>query len=192
MVISDCTRGELIKPSIKSGGLSFTVENTLNENAAISDSIKNKMRYAPYPTSGMVTTFEPVSYYVAQAKGKNGVQVPSLHRLPTQTESTLPANVGLWKASGDVIIEGVERFQVRFFTEGASEGTSLGPYTSAEVTAANKWLSLVAVRVEVTLVSDDDSIRTESTTQTVGGSSVTDKKIRLTTSFTVGLRNPKV
>ncbi|HQA35687.1 MAG TPA: prepilin-type N-terminal cleavage/methylation domain-containing protein, partial [Casimicrobium huifangae] len=31
MVISDCTRGELIKPTIKSGGLVFSVANTLND-----------------------------------------------------------------------------------------------------------------------------------------------------------------
>ena len=30
-VISDCTRGELIKPTIKSGGLVFSVVNTLND-----------------------------------------------------------------------------------------------------------------------------------------------------------------
>ena len=193
LVISDCTRGELIKPTVGSGGLSFSVANTLNENTAISDPFKDELKYPEnYTTAAMVTTFEPVSYYVALAKGKNGVQVPSLHRLVIQTNSTVPANVGLWKTSGDVIVEGVERFQVRFYTEGASEGTSAGPFTAAEVTTAGKWLSLVAVQVELTMVSDDDSVRTDSTTQTVGGSAVTDKKLRLTTSFSVGVRNPKV
>ena len=193
LVISDCTRGELIKPTVRSGGLSFSVDNTLNENTAISDPFKNELKYPEnYTTAAMVTTFEPVSYYIALAKGKNGVQVPSLHRLVTQTDSTVPANVGLWKTSGDVIVEGVERLQVRFYTEGASDGTSAGPFTAAQVTTAGNWLSLVAVQVELTMVSDDDSVRTDSTTQTVGGSAVTDKKLRLTTSFSVGVRNPKV
>lgn len=192
LVISDCTRGELIKPTVKTGAVTFSVANTLNENAAISDPIKNTLRYGPYPTASMVTTFEPVSYYVALAKGKNGVQVPSLHRLVTQTDSLIPANVGLWKAAGDVLIEGVERLQIRFFTEGASAGSSTGPFTAAEVTAAGKWLAIASVRVELTLASDDDGVRTSATTQTVGGTTVTDNKIRLTTAFTVGVRNPKV
>jgi len=191
MVISDCTRGEIVKPTVQSNGIKFSVANTLNENTAVADTIKNVMRYAPYPSAAMVTTFEPVSYYIALAKGKNGLQVPSLHRLGTQTDSLVPANVGLWKTSGDVIIEGVESFQVRFFTEGATEGSSLGPFTATQVTTATKWLSVTAVQVNLTLVSDDDSVRTDSTTQTVGGNTVTDKKIRLTTSFSVGVRNPK-
>lgn len=191
LVISDCTRGEIIKPTVGSGGLSFSVANTLNENAAISDSIKNVMRYAPYTTAATVTTFEPVSYYIALAKGKNGAQVPSLHRLVTQADSLVPANVGLWKASGDVIVEGVERLRMRYFTQGASDGTSAGPYTATQVTTAGTWNSLVAVQVELTFVSDDDNVRTQATTQSVGGSSVTDSKIRLTSSFTVNIRNPK-
>ena len=191
LVISDCTRGEIIKPTVGSGGLSFSVANTLNENAAISDSIKNVMRYAPYTTAATVTTFEPVSYYIALAKGKNGAQVPSLHRLVTQADSLVPANVGLWKSSGDVIVEGVERLQMRYFTQGASDGTSAGPYTATQVTTAGTWNSLVAVQVELTFVSDDDNVRTQATTQSVGGSSVTDSKIRLTSSFTVNIRNPK-
>ena len=191
LVISDCTRGEIIKPTVGSGGLSFSVANTLNENAAISDSIKNVMRYSPYTTAATVTTFEPVSYYIALGKGKNGAQVPSLHRLVTQADSLVPANVGLWKASGDVIVEGVERLRMRYFTQGASDGTSAGPYTATQVTTAGTWNSLVAVQVELTFVSDDDNVRTQATTQSVGGSSVTDSKIRLTSSFTVNIRNPK-
>ena len=191
IVISDCTRGEIIKPTVRTGAVTFSVANTLNQNAAITDPIKDILRYAPYPSASMVTTFEPVSYYVALAKGKNGSQVPSLHRLVTQTDSLIPANVGLWKASGDVIIEGVERFQLRYFAQGAAEGSSAGPFTAAEVSAANKWLLITAVQVDLTLVGDDDGIRTESSTQTVGGTSVTDKKIRLVTSFSASVRNPK-
>ncbi|MFO1342830.1 MAG: PilW family protein [Burkholderiales bacterium] len=192
MVISDCTRGELIKPTIKSGGLVFSVANTLNDNTANPDANRDKLRYASsYGTSAIVTTFEPVSFYIAPAKGKNGAMVPSLHRLVTQADSSVPANAGRWKTSGDVVVEGVERMQLQYFTAGATDGTSDGPYTASQVTAAGTWRSVVAVQVTLGFVSDDDSIRTASTTQTVGGSAVTDNKIRLTSSFTVSIRNTK-
>lgn len=191
MVISDCTRGELIKPTVASSGAEFNVAIAYNKNTAAADSNIIPLRYAPYPAASMVTTFEPVTYYVAEAKGKNGAVVPSLYRLTTQTNSTVLTEVGLWNASGDVIIEGVERLQVRYYTDDGSGGSSAGPFTATEVSAAGKWASIASVRVELTLVSDDDRVRTDSTTQTVGGTSVTDNKIRLTTAFTVGIRNPK-
>lgn len=193
MVISNCTTGEIIKPTIRLGGTRFVVDNTLNENEnGTKDAFVGKLHFGQdYGVASMLTTFEPVTYYVAESKGKDGVLVPSLHRLGVQ-RSRASANNGLWATSGgSVVVEGIERLQIRYFIQGASEGTSNGPLTAAAVTAASAWRSLVAVQVEFTVVSDDDGLRTATTTQTVGGNSVTDRKLRLTSSFTVNVRVPK-
>ena len=39
------------------------------------------------------------------------------------------ANAGRWKTSGDVVVEGVERMQLQYFTAGATDGTSDGRFT---------------------------------------------------------------
>jgi type IV pilus assembly protein PilW len=191
LVISNCTRGEIIKPDTV-GGITFSLDGTYNQNRVAADAtVDGKLRYAPYETGSMVTTFEPAYYYVALAKGSEGRLVPSLHRLKTHWKSADIDEIGAWDDNGEVVMQGVERLQVRFYVAGATDGSSLGPYTSAEVTTNGKWLSVVAVEVELTMVSDDNNMRTLQTTQTVGGNSLTDNRIRLTTSFTVNVRNPK-
>jgi Tfp pilus assembly protein PilW len=194
MVISNCEKGEIIKPTIELAGTQFNVANNLNRNLNGSDTLTgHRLRYdSEYDESSMVTIFDPVTYYVAPAPGKNGTAVPSLRRMVTMWDTPTSAQIGLWNsAGGDVVVEGVEQMQIRYFAEGASANTSLGPFTAAEMTAGSRWLSLVAVRVDLTLVGDDDNVRTTTTTQTVGTNSVTDAKIRLATSFTVNLRVPK-
>jgi type IV pilus assembly protein PilW len=196
LVISSCKRGEIVKPTIKNGGLLFSVDNTLNKNnkATVVDTLgeENTLRYATdYGPSGMVTTFEPVSYYIALAKGPEGRSVPSLHRLTTKWDTDDDREVGKWKDSGDVVIHGVERLQLGFMTEGTTEGTSRGPFKASQVAANGGWHAVNAVIVELTMVSDQDNVRTEQTTQTVGGTSTTDSRLRLTTSFTVNIRNPR-
>jgi type IV pilus assembly protein PilW len=193
LVVSNCTRGEIVKAKISSGGTAFSVDTNLNKNAVgTSDPlVEKRFRYAPFEAASMVTAFEPVTYYIAPALGKNGVSVPSLYRLGTRWRGAADTDNGSWSTVGNVVMEGVERLQVRYFVEGATEGSSDGPFTAAQVSAASKWLSMVAVQVELTTVSDDNNIRTLQTTQTVGGTALTDNKIRLTTSFTVNIRNPK-
>lgn len=192
LVISNCTRGELIKPTILDAGLRFSVDNTLNTNTAstVSDPlVENRLR-GSYNTNSMIATFEPVSYYVALATGANGVQVPSLKRMVMTWNTSTPGNVGRWDNSPDVLIEGVEQFGVSYFIAGATDGTSSGPFTATQVSAASGWTSVVAVQINLTMVGDDDGVRTTQTTQTVGGTTITDQKIRLNTSFTVNIRNP--
>lgn len=192
MVISSCSHAEIIKPTIRSGGLSFSVANTFNKNeaATVADTFseENTLRQAAtYNNLSTVTTFEPVTYFVGLAKGSNGRDVPSLHRGTIIHNSSTDTSVGRWDTP-DVVVEGVESLRFRYLRP--ERGGALE--TAAEITAANAWAEVSGVHVDVTLVSDSDGVRTEETTQTVGGTSVTDRRLRLTTSFVIQLRNPRV
>ncbi len=193
MVISNCAFSEIIKPTIRDGGLEFSVANATNENTAatFTDTFaeQNTLTKADYYNElSTVTTFEPVSYFVGLAKGANGAQVPSLHRVSIVQNSPTPGNNGLWDTTPDVVVEGVERLLIRYLRP--DRGGALE--TAAEITAAGAWAQVSGVQIDVTVVSDDNNVRTESTTQTVGTATTTDNRLRLTTSFVVQLRNPRV
>jgi type IV pilus assembly protein PilW len=193
MVISNCAYSEIIKPTIRNGGLEFSVANKTNENTAATyaDTFaeQNTLTKADYYNElSTLTTFEPVSYFVGLAKGSNGVQVPSLHRVSIVQNSATSSNNGLWDTTPDVVVEGVERLQIRYLRP--DRGGALE--TAAEITAAGAWAQVSGVQIDVTVVSDENSVRTESTTQTVGATSVTDNRLRLTSTFVVQLRNPRV
>lgn len=190
MVISNCTRGEVIKVSVKSDGKLFETD-LVNDNEVAKENIHELRYYDGYDTKAIVTTFEPYSYYIAPAKGKDGALVPSLHRLSINQDSPTLSVVGSWNTTGQVLIEGVEAMTVRYFIQGTDEGTSLGPFTASEVTGKDAWRNVMAVRVDLTFVTDDDSVATSSSTQTVGGTTVTDRKLRLNTSFTTTVRNAR-
>lgn len=192
MVIASCSHAEIIKPTIRNGGLSFSVANAFNKNeaATVADTFseENTLRQAStYNNLSTVTTFEPVTYFVGLAKGSNGRDVPSLHRGTIIQSSATDTSVGRWDTP-DVVVEGVESLRFRYLRP--ERGGALE--TAAEITAANAWAEVSGVQVDVTLVSDSDGVRTEETTQTVGGTSVTDRRLRLNTSFVIQLRNPRV
>jgi type IV pilus assembly protein PilW len=191
MVLSNCATAEIVKPTIRDGGLTFNVANTYNVNTASTSpdpdpTTRNKIR-GKYDPRSTITTFEPVSYFIGDSVGSNGTTVPSLYRLQTIRSSPTDSSVGLWDPTPDVILEGVESLRVRFIRP--SIGGNL--QTAAEVTAANAWADVGAVRIDATLVSDFDGVRTESTTQTVGSVTTTDRRLRLNTSFVVNVRNPR-
>jgi Tfp pilus assembly protein PilW len=192
MVISNCASVEIIKPTVRSNGLEFSVANATNinkKNTSDPFAEANTLTQAEYYTEqSTLTTFEPVTYFVGLAKGANGASVPSLHRVTMVQNSPTEANNGLWDTTPDVVVEGVERLQIRYLRTG--RGGALE--TAAEITAANAWAQVSGVQIDVTVVSDDNYVRTDTTTQTVGGTSITDAKLRLNTSFVVQLRNPRV
>ena len=192
MVISSCSHAEIIKPTVQNNGLQFSVANTFNRNAAATGADtfgeEDTLRQADgYSALSTVTTFEPVTYFIGLARGSNGRDVPSLHRVVTVQNSSTPGSNGRWDVP-DVVVEGVERLQFRYLRPDVGGALQ----TAAQVTAANAWAEVTGVQVDVTLVSDDDGVRTEATTQTVGGVPVTDRRLRLNTSFVIQLRNPRV
>lgn len=198
MVISNCTSGEIFKGAVVGGGLTFNVDPADNKNisATVADPVNDgSLRGADstgYSELAMITTFEPVTYYVALGKGANGNQVPTLYRMGLQTTDSLGTN-GLWSTNGgNAVIQGVESFTIRYLIDGAAPGTSLGPFTAADVTAKSAWATLVALVVNVTLVSDADNLNTVTSTRTINGVSVTDTRARYQTSFTVNLRNRRI
>lgn len=199
MVISNCTAGEIIKPTVASSRTSFTVDNTFNCNdqatgaACSTNAEENTLRGASgtsYDTSSMVTTFEPVTYYVANAIGSGNRQVPSLYRMGTQTGGIDTTN-GQWSLPGNIVLQGVERLQIRYYTSDASSGATTGPFTAANVPSNGGWRSLSSIEFTIGLVSDSDAVATLSSTQTVGSVTSTDNRLRLTSTFTVNLRNPR-
>lgn len=192
LVISNCASGEIVKPTVGGGGTSFTTENKFNRNtkAKVEDPVNDNDGIRMYEQLGiqaMVTTFEPVSYFIGLSTGSNNEEVPSLFRLTTMVSPTSDNNAGRWDLSPDVVIQGVEGLQFRYVRAGLGGNLE----TASQIDAANAWADVVAVQVQMTFVSDSDAVRTVSTTQTVDGKSVTDSRLRLRSSFVVNLRNPR-
>ncbi len=193
LIIANCSHAEIIKPTVLNGGLEFDVGNGFNKNTANNATDlfneQDTLRKAEYYNElSTITTFEPVSYFVGLATGSNGASVPSLHRVAITQDSATPGDNGLWNVSTDVVVEGVERLQIRYLRP--NRGGALE--TAAQISAAGAWAEVAGIQIDVTVVSDDNFVRTDSTTQTVGNSSVTDTRLRLNSTFVVQLRNPRI
>ncbi len=192
MIIANCSHAEIIKPTVSRGGLEFNIGNGFNKNNANNATDvfneQNTLRKAEYYNElSTLTTFEPVSYFVGMGTGSNGTPVPSLHRVAITQNSATPSDNGLWNDTTDVVVEGVERLQIRYLRP--NRGGALE--TAAQISAAGAWADVSGIQIDVTVVSDDNYVRTSSTTQTIGNTSVTDSKLRLNSTFVVQLRNPR-
>jgi type IV pilus assembly protein PilW len=195
MVISNCATGELIKGTVAADGVTVSTDRVSNTNnsATVKDVLNDDGSLkGAYDDKSLVTRFDPVVYFVANGVGPDGRQTPNLFRMGIRQSNTLNQN-GLWNnTTSQSVVHGVEQFTVSYFLADTPTSVGSGPLTAAQVSATNAWANLTAVQLNLTLVSDEDSVRTESTTQTVGGSSTTDNKLRYTSSFTVNMRNRRV
>ncbi len=181
MVVSDCSTAKIFKPTVSSpssGVYTVTAANALNRNNNASGEIDDL--FVHFGADAVVTNFEPVVYFVAQATTAN--PSPTLRRVGLVTNSAL--NQGAWAANGgQTVVTGVESLTFSYVVR----GNPAPAVATAAMTTAD-WANVTAVNVQFSLVAADISTRTNSTTQTVGGTSVTDSKLRQAYNFTVGVR----
>lgn len=190
MVISNCSVGEIIKPSVLDAGLRFSVNNALNRNTASGSadpySQEDKLRLArQYNERSMVTEFAPVMYYLANSPGRDGAMVPTLFELPVVRSDNINEN-GKWGRPRPVL-GGVEDLQIRFLRAGSS-----AQETASQINSANAWREVTAVVVDYSIATEDDGVTTEPRSAVVRGTTVSDRRLRIQGSFTVHLRNPRV
>jgi len=88
------------------------------------------------------------------------------------------------------LVEGVENMQVQYGYDSDENGIADEYRTAAGVAAAD-WPRIVSVRVDLLLASAEDNITTEAQSYGFAGATATatDRRLRQSTSFTVGVRN---
>jgi type IV pilus assembly protein PilW len=184
LVISDCKRGELVKASVNAAGV-VSIDNTLNIAVGIDSALEDnspKTANDYEVTKAMVTPFQAYSYYVAESPTSKRL---TLYRIGIQEKSKSAKDIGAWADSSAVpLISGVEDMQVRFSVN--PDGTATGrkfmtpkQIDDAQVVGApNIWLSVNAIQVTLTLISDAENVATAG-----------DGRLRQNVTFTVDTRN---
>lgn len=120
-----------------------------------------------------VMYFRSYTFYIRE-DGKS--HEPSLFRLDNTS-------------SGDpvALVEGVENMQVVYGVDGNAD-SSIDQYLDAA--SVTDWSSVMGVRIELTVRSHEDNLRSDSRTYSYGGEDdIVDRRITKTFSLTVNFRN---
>jgi type II secretory pathway pseudopilin PulG len=188
MVVSSCSGGiELIKPTVKNGGLRFDLDNTLNALQAPTKDGYNLLEL--HSGDLMVAPFEPVAYYITSAVNNPSTGLPTLTRVTIRDRQAASNNNGIWDSTSggqQRVVPGVENMQLRFLVNGAY----LTPTEINALGSPNKfWGQASAVEVTLTIVSLGDKVRIDSEAQTNQGVTKTDRRIRQEIRFVVEVEN---
>lgn len=133
------------------------------------------------------------AYYLRESPYKypnSNQNIPSLFRQTLTTSGNAPAT------TAEELISGVTDLQILYGVDTSISPTGvIGSYmTASQINAADtKWWSdpkrVLAVRVTVTLESQDDNVIAESRSFTLGnGTVITDRRLRRSYTMTFGLR----
>jgi prepilin-type N-terminal cleavage/methylation domain-containing protein len=175
MVISDCARAKIVRPTIPgsirpgdpppTGGFSYTVANSSNRNVAGEQEELN-IQNGQFEPGAAISTFEPVIYYVRAAL--NADAQPRLMRLGLSSSA---ATSGEWQTNngGDVVADGVTQigYSLAVIPPKSAGVTTNSPieYTLAQMTSDALWYNVVGVNVTLTAKGEKNAAVTTSDTR---------------------------
>jgi type IV pilus assembly protein PilW len=191
LAVSSCARGtEIVKATVKNGGRKFSLDNTYNVTKGLDGEDVSYLRLEVTPKGTMVSRFEPVAYYIVR-DDRNKTKLPALYRV-TISDMTPAAiekiQTGVWDTNGgELVIAGVDNMQLRYLVDGQYRtATDINLLGDANV----HWQKVRAIEVTLTIISEDDKVRTKAETQTLlDSSTVNDRRIRQEVRFVVGVAN---
>jgi type II secretory pathway pseudopilin PulG len=194
LVVSSCQSGaEVVKATVRDGGLKFSIDNTFNLTSVDSNTgaVSAGLMRDVHQDSALVGRFEPVAYYIARDTS-NRSRLPALYRVGIAdmlTAADEATGTGVWDTNGgDLIAAGVDDLQLRYLVDGQY-------LTATQVDALGNpnvyWPRVRAIEVTVTLISENEKARSQSESQTLlSGATVSDQRLRQEVRFIVNLFNP--
>jgi type IV pilus assembly protein PilW len=181
LVISDCSRAKIMKPTYESLKPAFPGVKLSVDNAMFNSNGSTGGPAGQFPTldnGAVASMFAPSIFYVAKPAGTG--KLPTLKR--ASIGQNKPTNYGGWALTGgEIVASGVETFSTSYIVTsgiGTAAATSQEmSLASMEATPAN-WPNVTAVRVRFTMMSQEANT---ALTQTDG-------RLRQSYDFTVGIR----
>jgi type IV pilus assembly protein PilW len=178
LVISDCESIRIFQAT------DFSVSGTDLE-------IKHEEAGSPGNTVGDWTIANPYELF------EEGASVQKISKVTYfVANSSVTGRPGLWQSvdgQDTELLEGVEDFSVSYGVDTIVNNEAVADtYMSAgDVTTANKWGSVLSVRIRMLVASAEDNVLEESKPITFNGVEkvITDKRMRQIFVSTVGLRN---